>query len=417
MILAARPEARTMSLASLTWPRNVTQVSRLGLPPSAFFGPACPCQGFNPRLLGATRSPTSTHPLLNVCSASVVTSHEGATSDETDPFPSPVPHLRWGVGAEQGPRETMEDVVQVVPNGKCGFFFATVYDGHSGIAAAQYLEKNLYDVFSKALDMHSLGLDAVLESDDEGLCCPLELHDVLTECYRKSDDALLKWLKSQPTVEALSGCTATTALVRSDRVIVANVGDSRAVLSRGGTAMDLSTEHRVYGRGPVVESETERVEAAGGWVDDGRVCGILAVSRAFGDPSFKGPGLKSMLKMGVADGHWDENFAASVNFTADPVTSEPDVFEVGLEPGIDEFLVVGTDGLWDVLSSKEVVSLVRADFKRGRHPEEIAQRLAQLAIKRYTADNTAVIIVDLLGEEGWAAGAVKKGGKGFLGLF
>ena len=182
--------------------------------------------------------------------------------------------------------------------------------------------------------------------------------------------------------------------------------------------MDLSTEHRVYGRGSVVESETERVEAACGWIDDGRVCGILAVSRAFGDTYFKGAGLKRMLKMGVADGHWDADFAASVSFTADPVTSEPDVFELGLEPGSDEFLVVATDGLWDVLSSREVVSLVRSDLKKGRHPEEIAQKIASLAIKRYTADNTAVVVIDLLGEEGWAAsGGAKKGGKGFLGLF
>lgn len=33
--------------------------------------------------------------------------------------------------------------------------------------------------------------------------------------------------------------------------------------------------------------EIERVEAAGGWIVDGRVCNILAVSRAFGDPEFK----------------------------------------------------------------------------------------------------------------------------------
>ena len=43
---------------------------------------------------------------------------------------------------------------------------------------------------------------------------------------------------------AAAGATATVVLVRSDRVVVANVGDSRAVLCREGKAMDLSTEHR-----------------------------------------------------------------------------------------------------------------------------------------------------------------------------
>ena len=44
--------------------------------------------------------------------------------------------------------------------------------------------------------------------------------------------------------EQACGTTATVCLVRQDRVVVANVGDSRAVLSRHGTAVDLSTEHR-----------------------------------------------------------------------------------------------------------------------------------------------------------------------------
>jgi serine/threonine protein phosphatase PrpC len=41
-----------------------------------------------------------------------------------------------------------------------------------------------------------------------------------------------------------AGSTATVALLRRDKIIVANVGDSRAVLSRGGQAVDMSTEHR-----------------------------------------------------------------------------------------------------------------------------------------------------------------------------
>ncbi len=42
----------------------------------------------------------------------------------------------------------------------------------------------------------------------------------------------------------MAGSTATVALVRRDKIIVANVGDSRAVLCRNGRAVDLTTEHR-----------------------------------------------------------------------------------------------------------------------------------------------------------------------------
>ncbi len=57
------------------------------------------------------------------------------------------------------------------------------------------MEQNLYRVFTEMLDMNSLGLDCQLDADDEGLCCPLELHNVLTECYRQADESLLEWLK------------------------------------------------------------------------------------------------------------------------------------------------------------------------------------------------------------------------------
>jgi len=322
---------------------------------------------------------------------------------------------------------------------------AAVFDGHAGSAAATYLEQHLYDVFSEMLDQNSMGLDCSLSEREEGLCCPLELHTVLTECYRRADEALLAWLScklpaasislhlpaikfepssnhafiqayfwllrrpcaAQPEDEAGSGCTATTALVRSDRIIVANVGDSRAVLCRSGNAIDLSTEHRVYGRGPAVASETARVNAAGGWIDDGRVCGIIAVSRAFGDADFKGAGLHRMLTKGVEDGLWDHAFASSKSFTADAVISEPDVLEMATQSG-DEFLVVATDGLWDVISSQEVCTLVRNDLKKGRHPKDVAQRLATVALRRYTADNVAVVVVDLKGEGGWRGEGDKK---------
>ena len=98
---------------------------------------------------------------------------------------------------------------------------------------------------------------------------------------------------------ARSGSTATIALVKRDQIIVANVGDSRAVLCRNGQPFDLTTEPRVYGLGAAVQSEVDRVKGVGGWVNDGRVCDMLAVSRAFGDWELKGEGLSHMLAEGV----------------------------------------------------------------------------------------------------------------------
>jgi hypothetical protein len=51
--------------------------------------------------------------------------------------------------------------------------------------------------------------------------------------------------------------------------------------------LQLTVAHRVYGTGEAVIGEMRRVESVGGWIKEGRVCSILAVSRAFGDWEFK----------------------------------------------------------------------------------------------------------------------------------
>lgn len=55
-------------------------------------------------------------------------------------------------------------------------------------------------------------------------------------------------------------------------------------------------------------------------------------------------------------------------FTGSPVTSQPDVTELALHDG-DEFVIVASDGLWDVMDSQEVVKLARRDLQRGRSPQ------------------------------------------------
>lgn len=159
--------------------------------------------------------------------------------------------FNFGVAASQGPRETMEDEAVVFPDGKCGFMYAMVLDGHDGLEAVQWLSENMFRIFSDVIDE---GLfDESCEVDvldlDSGLCCPRELSPTLTQSFEEADKELLQKLKAMGGMKAAkSGSTATVALVRKDKVIVANVGDSRLVLCRNGQPIDLTTEHRVYGK-------------------------------------------------------------------------------------------------------------------------------------------------------------------------
>ena len=79
-------------------------------------------------------------------------------------------------------------------------------------------------------------------------------------------------------------------LVRDDRVVAANVGDSRALLVRSGKGIELTQDHRPVGSNKAGRKELDRVMRTGSWSVGGRVCGILAVSRAFGDYEFKAGG-------------------------------------------------------------------------------------------------------------------------------
>lgn len=78
------------------------------------------------------------------------------------------------------------------------------------------------------------------------------------------------------------GSTAITCLVRGNRVMIANVGDSRAVASISGRAIALSVDHK-----PNLPAERARIQNAGGTVTSmmgcHRVMGMLAMSRALGD--------------------------------------------------------------------------------------------------------------------------------------
>lgn len=132
-----------------------------------------------------------------------------------------------------------------------------------------------------------------------------------------------------------SGCTAVVALLVGRELFVANAGDSRCVLCRNGKAVGMSIDQK-----PEDKEESLRILKAGGRVTkNGRVNDGLNVSRAIGDHTYKtNKDLRPEEQM---------------------ITAMPVVKTVTLQDD-DEFIVLACDGIWNCMSSEEVVAFVRA---------------------------------------------------------
>ncbi|PWA70008.1 Protein phosphatase 2C [Artemisia annua] len=207
--------------------------------------------------------------------------------------------------------------------------------GHGGSRTAEYLKNNLF----KNLSGHP---DFIKDTKN-----------AIVEAFRQTD---ADYLSGENPQQRDAGSTASTAVMFGDRILVANVGDSRVVASKAGSALASRVSQLYYGDAfdtlkstchdnwedkeaiplsidhkPDRIDERERIEQAGGfiiWAGTWRVGGVLAVSRAFGDKLLK-----------------------------PYVSAEPEIQEVEID-GV-EFLIIASDGLWNVLSNKDAVGIVQ----------------------------------------------------------
>ncbi|XP_034944644.1 probable protein phosphatase 2C T23F11.1 isoform X2 [Chelonus insularis] len=220
-----------------------------------------------------------------------------------------------GSSCMQGWRSKMEDChvhILSLPDDPEAAFFA-VYDGHGGATMSQHAGKHLHDYILRTNEYKE---GKIVEAMEQGF---LQLDEAM-----QADDAL----KAERV-----GTTVIAILIKDNVLYSANAGDSRAVASISGRTIELSRDHK-----PTLEDEKRRIEAAGGWVGFNRVNGHLALSRALGDFKFKRNHSKSA----------EEQI----------VTAFPEVQTFQLTEDW-EFIVLACDGIWDVMTSSEVVDFVR----------------------------------------------------------
>jgi serine/threonine protein phosphatase PrpC/transcriptional regulator of met regulon len=243
-------------------------------------------------------------------------------------------------------RNTMEDLSKIVDrfmkdNNK-GLF--GLFDGHGGSQTVKYVSERLPDIFSKFLNETKNNVEKSL---------------IYT--FQKLDEEL----KVLPDCENV-GTTACVVYIFKDADIItggrktfycANIGDTRCILVSSSGSKRMSYDHKCTD-----ESEVARIRKVGGVVFNGRVFGQLALSRAFGDHAMKKYGV-------ICTPHVNKH-----------IVSEK-----------DKFIVLCSDGVWDVLTDEDVYSL----SLKIKNADEFSTLIVNTAIYRGSRDNISCIAITI----------------------
>jgi serine/threonine protein phosphatase PrpC len=231
----------------------------------------------------------------------------------------------------------MQDVtvVKTCINGREDMHMFGVFDGHGGLECARYVGGQILSTLMERM--------AENEYDEAKI----------EECVRVSFEVLNEEVKSY---EIPNGTCAIICLVYGNTVVTGCLGDSRAVLARsnGEEACLLNTMLM-----PSSLCEKKRINDLGGFVHQGRVAGVLAVSRALGDVAF-------------------QPFVSPV----------PSIDVVELQND-DPFLILACDGVFDVFTENEVVALVQ-NVSDARTAAAVIRDAAYFAGSR---DNISVVVI------------------------
>ncbi|KAL3518142.1 hypothetical protein ACH5RR_020731 [Cinchona calisaya] len=295
---------------------------------------------------------------------------------------------KFGMASVCGRRRDMEDAVAIHPSffreyeTAAEFHYFAVYDGHGCSHVATKCRERLHELVKEELEWEEEEEESrrwknamqrsFVRMDKEAVTFNPSLMAASCRCELQT-----------PECDAV-GSAAVVAVLTPDKIIVANCGDSRAVLCRNGKAVPLSDDHK-----PDRPDELNRIQAVGGRViywDCPRVQGVLAMSRAIGD-----------------------------NYLKPYVSCEPEV-AITDRTGEDECLILASDGLWDVVSNDTACGVARMCLK-GKAPglgscagededvvgngnsdkacSDASMLLTKLALARRSADNVSVVVINL----------------------
>lgn len=265
--------------------------------------------------------------------------------------------LRYGVASMQGWRSEMEDAHQAITGlggSLADWSYFAVFDGHAGVLVSRHSATHLLECIMqteefKAEDVARGIHSGFLRLDNEMRCLP-----------------------QMSTGADKSGSTAVCAFISPRNIYIANCGDSRAVLCRAGNPEFWTRDHK-----PILPTEKERIQKAGGNVMIRRVNGSLAVSRALGDYEYKnveGRGPCEQL-----------------------VSPEPEIFVRDRDDERDEFLVLACDGIWDVMNNEDLCDFIHSRLLLTDDLEAVTNQVIDTCLYKGSRDNMSIVLVTFPG--------------------
>ena len=222
-----------------------------------------------------------------------------------------------------------------------------LFDGHGGIQVAKYLSKYFVDYFNRYLEKYP-------NENTENL---------FKKIFKKIDSDIKKYVSESNEI----GSTGTIIYITKEydpkigmkkMLYCANVGDSRSVLFTNNNCKRITYEHKCSDT-----FEDERIKNENGFVLNNRLNGILSVSRAFGDFNLKGKGL----------------------------TSEPSIHKTEINTNVNNFVVLCTDGIWDVVNEEDIFYLTL----NNNETEKICKEILSLGKQRDSKDNMSCIVIKI----------------------
>lgn len=282
--------------------------------------------------------------------------------------------------------------VKIGPHGT----FIGIYDGHGGPEASRFITNHLFPKI-ECFAQRSGGMSL----------------EVLREAFSATEEEFLglvdKNWHSRPRIASVGSCCLVGVIFRNT-LYVANLGDSRVVLgtvrTNGGVIAErLSQEHNAGNIEVREELKAQHPDDShivvlkqGVW----RVKGIIQVSRSIGDVYLKKPEYNRDPLF--------SHIGFSGSLKKPVLTAEPSLHEQTLGPD-DQYLIFASDGLWEHLSDREAVDLVKKSSRNGIARRLIRAALQQAAkkremrysdlrkiepgVRRYFHDDISVVVVYL----------------------